>query len=123
MTDDTEPQPIDERDVVDASSPEGVRKAGKEAKRKKERGRDFWKAVLSDTVGRAEIWRLLTEAHTFEERFACGPGGFPQPEATWFHAGEQSFGMRFYQTLLLTDVDAVKLMHTEHDPRWEKVEK
>ena len=39
-----------------------------------------------DPRGRQEMWGLLQAAHAFEERFACGPNGFPQVEATWFHA-------------------------------------
>ena len=80
----------------------------------------FWRSALAHPVGRREIWRLLSELHTFEEKFACGPNGFPQPEATWFHAGEQAFGLRLYHSLILYDRAAVFLMHDEHDPRFAK---
>lgn len=78
----------------------------------------FWKRVLADPIGRKEIWKLLMTAHTFEERFACGPSGFPQVEATWFHAGEQAFGLRFYQSLMQMDREGVFLMHDEMDRRF-----
>lgn len=79
---------------------------------------EFWNGVLSHEVGRREIWRLLNDAHAFEERFACGPNGFPQPEATWFHAGEQAFALRFYHTLAARARDLVLLMHDENDSRF-----
>lgn len=80
----------------------------------------FWKSVFSNAVGRREMWRLLAQLHPFEERFACGPNGFPQPEASWFHAGEQSFGLRLYQSWAQIDRAGVFLMQDEHDPRFAK---
>ena len=76
---------------------------------------EFWKAVFASPVGRREVWQLLQSCHTFEERFACGPNGFPQPEATWFHAGEQSFGLRLYQKLMRLDRAGLGIMHDEYD--------
>ena len=74
--------------------------------------------MLGTKQGRRFLWRILDAAHTFEERFACGPNGFPQPEATWFHAGEQALGLRLYQTWLRASPDATAAMHKENDPRF-----
>jgi hypothetical protein len=81
---------------------------------------DFWKYVLSHPIGRREMWKILQAASTFEERFACGPNGFPQPEATWFKAGEQSLGLRLFLSWQIIDPAGVLLMQQEHDPRFVK---
>lgn len=109
-----------EQQVVmdDAADPRQItRKANKAEKIKLEKIA-FWKAVLANEIGRREVWGLLTDCHAFEERFACGPNGFPQTEATWFHAGEQAFGQRLYQTLCQMDLAGVMVMHEELDSRW-----
>lgn len=81
----------------------------------------FWRNLLADPVGRAEIWNFIgVEAHAFETKFACGPNGFPQGEATWFAHGEQMLGQRLYQTLLTLDFEGTFLMLSEHDPRFKK---
>ena len=78
----------------------------------------FWKEVFSTPAGRREMWAIMDACHTFEERFACGPNGFPQPEATWFHAGEQAIGHRLYETWQIRDYDGVYAMRCENDTRF-----
>lgn len=86
----------------------------------KERER-FWRSVLADPVGRRELWNIIgIEAHAFETKFACGPGGFPQPDATWAAHGEQMLGQRLYQTLQTLDFEGAFLMLSEHDSRFAK---
>lgn len=77
----------------------------------------FWKMALGSKVGRREIWRLLRDAHTFEDRFAVGPNGFPNAESTWFQAGEKAWGQRLWLTLQKYDLGSVLLMHSENDTR------
>lgn len=113
-----EPHQIDERDTVDAATKAGQAKARKEARRKKARTDAVWKDLLANEVGREVVWGLLSDAGTFTTQFACGPSGFPQPEATWFHHGQSSFGLGLYHKLLVLDVAAVRAMHEEHDPRF-----
>lgn len=110
MIDEDEPQsPPDAADLKTAEKlKRRLRKEAREAQA-------FWRGVLADQIGRREVWRLLRDAHVFETRFACGPNGFPQPEATWFHAGEQDFGQRLYRALLRMDLAGVTAMHREHD--------
>jgi hypothetical protein len=110
-----------------APPPQDNAGSGRELRRKRTRSRaelkeseEFWQRVFADPVGRREGWRLLQAGHCFEERFACGPNGFPQTEATWFHAGEQAFVMRLYQTLMLRDRAGVFVMHDEHDARFSR---
>jgi hypothetical protein len=118
---DDEAGPDEQPPVVEtAADPKRIRKRKLTAQFLKRQADEFWRDVLSTEVGRREIWRLLADAHAFEERFACGPNGFPQPEATWFHAGEQAFGLRFYLTLQQRARELVMQMHDEFDPRFPK---
>jgi hypothetical protein len=80
--------------------------------------REFWAKALVDKVGRREIWSLLDSMHPFETRFATGPNGFPQPEGTWFHAGQQSIGLTIYFSLLKLNREGVLLMQMENDPQF-----
>jgi hypothetical protein len=114
-------EPISEID--NAGDVAAIKRKRDRTRRDKDEAAEFWKAVLSTPIGRREVWAILRSAHTFEERFACGPNGFPQPEATWFEAGQQAWGMRFYHSLALIDRDAVFVMHDEHDPRFAKPSK
>lgn len=85
------------------------------AKHKTDQAADFWRRVLSEDIGRAVMWDVLSGLHTFETRFATAPNGFPNPEATWFQAGQQAAGWRLYDALRRADFAAVHLMHREHD--------
>lgn len=104
--------------IGNAADPTEMRIAREKRDERMSDAERFWRGVLADPVGRREVWGLLQSAHTFEERFACGPNGFPQPEATWFHAGEQSWGQRLYQRLQFLDREGTWLMLDEHDSRY-----
>lgn len=106
------------REQPNAAEPKQVRKRRVTQKMRERDDVRFLQDILKDEAGRRFLWRILEAAHTFEERFACGPNGFPQVEATWFEAGIQSFGQRLYQTWLRTDPAAVAAMHRENDPRF-----
>lgn len=120
MTIADEDDPVGERTTpaTDLAEPKQVRKRRLTQKMREREDVRFLQSVLKDEAGRRFLWRILVEAHTFEERFACGPNGFPQPEATWFEAGIQSFGQRLYQTWLKNDPLAIAAMHRENDPRF-----
>lgn len=107
--------PLSEEEQADATSPQAYREALKEQHRQRTAAKLFWEGVFSTEEGRAEMWRILSEAHTFETRFACSPAGFAQPEATWFHAGEQAFGLRLYHSWLSLAPVSVLRMHQEND--------
>lgn len=78
----------------------------------------FWEGVFADPVGRAEMWGILQQAGTFDDRFGVGPNGFPQPEASWFHMGARSLGLRLFQSWVVLARVGVFLMQDEHDPRF-----
>lgn len=123
MTDETAPDTPEippDAELPSAVDPVAIRRRESRKKRDQREGEEFWQNILKSEVGRRELWELFSESHAFEERFACGPAGFPQVEATWFHAGEQSFGLRIYQRMLAIDPVAVRTMHIEHDPRFER---
>jgi hypothetical protein len=130
LSDDNPPSPSDDEEPADEGPIEPLeadqkqrrvyeRKVRKIARQRKE-GEEFWRKVLDSEIGRREVWNLLSDAHAFDTRFACGPNGFPQPEHTWFLAGGQDFGQRLYQKLLVIDLANVTTMHIEHDPRFVK---
>ena len=119
----TEDQPAPEEAQPNAADPKALKEQRRKARRSKDQAKDFWRRVFGDEVGRREMWRLLQEAHTFEERFACGPNGFPQETATWYQAGERDFGLRLYHSFLVLDPEGVLKMHTECDNRFAKNKK
>lgn len=109
-----------DKGLANAIDPAAIKRAGDQAKREADEAEAFWAGVFRSAVGRREMWKLLQVTHAFEERFACGPNGFPQVEATWFHAGEQAVGQRLYQTWLRRDPITVAAMHAENDPNFAK---
>lgn len=108
----------------DSASPRQVESKKRRIARERREREDFWRGVFASEVGRREMWGIIgVQAHAFETRFACGPTGFPQPESTWFQAGEQDIGQRLYQSLFYVDPKGVMLMLQEHDPRFPKPDK
>ncbi len=118
----TEPLPS-EQPTVDAGSPAAVKKRQTKLQIQQREEDRFWQGAFSDPVGRRCLWKFLQEGHPFETRFACGPNGFPQEQATWFHAGEQDLALRIYQAWLAKHPIEVMAMHTENDPRFSKKDK
>ncbi len=120
--DDLIPAGEDEHDdgTVSIADPAVVHDREKRQKREIREGDEFWTSVMASPVGRREIWRFLQTCRINEERFACGPNGQPQPEATWYHAGERDTGMRLYRSLFRISRVGVGLMHDECDPVFAK---
>jgi hypothetical protein len=131
VTDDDpdQPAPDDEPQNDLAAPPDDPlkRKAyERDAERRRRESREseaFWREVFASQVGRREMWRLLSELHPFEDRFMSGPTGFPDANATWFQAGQQSFGARLHRTWFKREPANVILMHTEHDPDFQRSDK
>lgn len=110
-------QPLpSEQPTVDAGNIKVVRRAVRRRKRDAREAEEFWTAVFSTPVGRREMYRLLAEAGTFEVKFACGPVGFPDHLATWYHKGAHDFGQRVYQGWLLRMPQEAIRMRAENDP-------
>jgi len=103
----------------DAADEKKVQRRRQKIKSEEKHEADFWRQAMNSEVGRRSIWKLLIQSNTFEQRFACGPNGFPQTEATWFQAGEQSFGLRFYHMLARNDRILLLKMHDENDPYYQ----
>ncbi len=121
---DTEDEGSSDVEPIDnAADPEAVQRTLRRTRKGQVKDAEFWKGVLASETGRRIIWGLLQDAGTFQERFACGPNGFPQVEATWFHAGSQAFGLRLYQSLAVIDRSGLFQMHDENDPRFAKPRK
>jgi hypothetical protein len=117
---DSDSSDVREQPGVDAADARSYRKQRNTAEFRKRQAQEFWQRVFADPIGRREMWGILQEAHAFEERFACGPSGFPQPEATWFQAGIQSLGQRLFQSWTILDRAGVFMMLDEFDPRFVK---
>jgi hypothetical protein len=102
--------------TVNAADPVGIAEQKRRSSREQREADDFWRGVLASEVGRREIWVLIQPA--FSTTFACGPNGFPQTEATWFHAGEHAFAQRLYHSLQIIDHAGVLQVLLEHEPRF-----
>lgn len=113
-----EEEPDVESGPVDAGDPAAHRKRLTKAAVRDRDIRRFWARIFDDPIGRAEMWNILREAGTFDDRFGVGPSGFPQPEQSWFHMGQRSLGLRLYQSWLALAREGVCLMQDEHDPRF-----
>lgn len=114
----TEEQPV----LDNAGSPAAVRKRITRTKLQAKEGAAFWRTALSTRAGRRELYLLLQNARTFDTPFACGPTGFPQPEASWWQAGQHDLGQRLFLSWQRIDRDAVFLMLDENDPRFSRRE-
>src|ERR1035437_10385715 len=126
MIDGDNEQPVDQSDdpaqsdtsPVDAADPAVHRRRLTKAALHHGDVQRFWQKIFDDPVGRAEMWGILQQAGTFDDRFGVGPNGFPQPEASWFHMGARSLGIRLFQSWVVLARDGVFLMQDEHDPRF-----
>ncbi len=114
-------EPVDEpadgapRNVADRRK---VESETKRLRRWKREGDEFWRGVFASEVGRREMWAVLQAGHWGQTKFACGPNGFPQPEATWFALGEQTYAQRLHDSWDIIDHEGVYLMKVEKDTRY-----
>lgn len=112
-----EPAPVDEAEPVTVDPKARVRKQRRIDFERKQ-ATEFWRGVFENPVGRREMWNILRAAHAFEVKFACGPNGFPQTEATWFALGEQQVGQRIWESWTILDRDGAFRMRDEFDPHF-----
>lgn len=111
-----DPAPVE---TVDLTDPTKYRRSRDKVKREAQEEESFWRSVFNDKIGRRVMWQLLRDdCHGFSPPFACGPNGFPQPEATWFQAGQYAIGQRLYQRWRHAVREGVTLMEDENDPRF-----
>jgi hypothetical protein len=80
---------------------------------------EFWRKTFSSRSGRAEMWRIVSKTLFLrDETFACGPNGFPHPDATWYRAGAQDAARRLLEFWQILDFEGVHMMLCENDPRY-----
>lgn len=121
LEDDDEPEDPPLPETTNLTDPKSQRRSRDRIKREAQEEESFWRAVFNDKAGRRTMWRLLQDdCHGFTPPFACGPNGFPQPEATWFQAGQYTIGQRLSQRWQFMAPEGYALMMTEHDPRFTK---
>lgn len=103
--------------TVDAASLKTLRRQRDKRTIEEREGDAFWASVFASPVGRREMWRLLDDdcGLFHANAFACGPNGFPQPEATWFRAGAKDFARRLFDRWEVLDFQGVYMMRVEHD--------
>jgi hypothetical protein len=118
MIDDNDDEHLEPSESTDAADPVQYRKRVTKAALHHRKVVAFWQSVFADPIGRAEMWAILQSAGTFDDRFGVGPNGFPQPEASWFHMGARSLGLRLFQSWQALAREGVFLMQDEHDPRF-----
>jgi len=102
----------------------------KEAKKRESRKKilaredaEFIRRMLADPAGKRFVWGLIEDAGTFKEKYGFGPYGHPNPQASWFYAGQRDFGMRLYHRLSALDRAGVLALHDEFDPRFDDMPK
>ncbi len=86
--------------------------AQKEHDRKGERRRLLLQQLLADQEGRDWLWELLTDCHAFETRFAS-TGASPDPNGTFFYAGQQWAGWHLWTQLDNADPALASQMRRE----------
>ena len=116
--DDDSPDAFDERLPEPDASAERRKLSRKQAKADRDREEEdgFWRTSLASPIGRRALFKLMQQEGLFEQPFACGPNGFPQPEATWFKAGRQSVIRDLHSRLQMLDHGAVYDMLCENHP-------
>lgn len=122
--DDLEPDlpeiPIEEPPQFDAGDPVQVGKRKRRLDIEAKESERFWQAVFGSKTGRREMYKLLRDCNAFGTNFACGPNGFPQPEATWFQAGQADWGRRMRETWLVRHTEEFAQMLRDHHPDFQK---
>lgn len=113
-----QPEPAMQPTGDNAASPRRQRGKKMDAEVRRRETDAFWRRCLSEPIGRRAIYEFLQTARYKQTTFACGPNGFPQPEATWFQAGERSVAERLADSLMVLDLPGFSLMLAENDPRF-----
>lgn len=120
MSDDLEDGNVEDQ-RIDAdidNEVERQRTARKQSKIDREQDEDdrHWKQQLASKIGRRAIYRMFAQAKLWETPFAVGPNGFPQPDATWFQAGQRELVRGIHNKLQILDHASVYLMMCENHP-------
>lgn len=101
-----------------AASPRRQRGKRMDAEIRRREHDAFWRGCLSTAIGRRAVFEYLASCRYKQNTFACGPNGFPQPEATWFQTGERAAAERLADSLMVIEPGSFHLMLAENDPRF-----
>lgn len=118
IDDDNLPTEPDDRlpEPDDVGDRRRVERKRAKADREREEEDGFWRSCLATAVGRRALFRQFQQEGLWEQPFACGPNGFPQPDATWFKAGRQSLIRDLHTRLQHLDHGAIYDMLCENHP-------
>lgn len=111
-----DPAPSEDEAPPNAADPKQYARAVRGRRQQQREERDFELGLLGSQVGRRWVWGLLTDCRTFDDIFAFGPNGFPDPHQTSFCQGQKAIGQRLWRKLLGSAPELVEQMHREHDP-------
>lgn len=106
--------------TIDAGNPRAVKKRRQDVEDEQREIDLFWASLMKLPLGRKIMWGLLRDCGTFDASFQCGPNGFPQPDATWFKAGQKAVGEGLYLKLSVVAREDTLRMHDEYDSRFPK---
>jgi hypothetical protein len=116
VSDNGEPDaPVEGEPPVDAGDAAQIKRRTTRAKLREQQKVEWLTTQMANPAGRLWLWGLLTDCGTFTDTFGTSPTGMPVPEATWFHAGARSVGLRLWKTLLKISPEMTVLMHTENE--------
>ena len=121
MNDESDANNDYENDDVEIENPRQTERKRARLEREADEENEFWRQALATKVGRRAFYKMFQQGGLWSTPFAVGPNGFPQPEATWFKAGEQAVIARIHDKFQLLDHGAVFTMLRENDPRFRKV--
>lgn len=77
---------------------------------------EFWRSVLSSEVGQREMFKVMhILGRAFDAPFAASPAGFPDPNATFYKAGQISVGQSIYQMLAINARDELFKMQDRYN--------
>lgn len=117
--DDSDDSPEEQVESVEnAADPKSIKQKRRRVAKRVDEVAAVWRGVLATDAGRRAVWEMLQAGHFDEDRFACGPNGFPNPQATEFERGVQAHARRLYDSLQVLDHHGVYLMRCEHDPKF-----
>ena len=91
------PEPEEELLGIERLTPEQEAEEERERKQREEIKVAFLRQLLGSEPFREWLLSLLTEFNTFGNTFAATPVGFPDNNATWFHAGMKAAGWRIWE--------------------------
>ena len=111
------PEPEEELLGIERLTPEQEEEAERERKQKEEVRLAFLRQLLQNAQFREWLMGKLVGFNTFGNTFAAGMTGFPDQNATWFHAGMKAAGWALWEEFDDAAPDLASIMRREAKPR------